>query len=207
MQRKLPKIKPRPSKEVFITSTFFSDLKKKYKLKEEQLLTEQKKEPKFELGKELEERENKISSQKQLSDLYANNFSLAFDDLQKDYLESLKVQGDEEKKEENKQKVNKINNNEGFEEFTQTKYVNPNCMLEFYNKYAKFDSLYRKYPLTNKTPSWTFIESSNEEKIIPNPLGLLRRSGQEKKLALSNHKVGDNYMKALGNSLDRKSVV
>ena len=201
MQRKLQKIKKRPSKEVFITSSFFSNLKKQYKLKEDQLLKEQKPEPKFDVEKELEQRENKISSQKQLSELYANNFTLMFDDLQKDYIESSKVQGDKEKNEENKPKVNIINNNEGFEEFTQTKYVNPNCMLEFYNKYSKFDSLYRKYPLTNKTPSWTFIESSNEEKIIPNPLGLLRRSGQEKRLTISNHKVGDTYMKVLSKSL------
>ena len=109
MQRKLPKIKKRPSKEVFITSSFFSNLKKQYKLKEDQLLTEQKPEPKFVIEKELEERENKISSQKQLSELYANNFTLMFDDLQKDYIESSKVQGEKEKNEENKPKVNIIN--------------------------------------------------------------------------------------------------
>ena len=41
MKRKLPRIRPRPSKEVFLTTTFHS-LKKKYKLKEEQqkMLTE-----------------------------------------------------------------------------------------------------------------------------------------------------------------------
>ena len=70
-------------------------------------------------------------------------------------------------------------------------------MLEFYNKYSNFNSLYRKYPITKKTPSWVFIESSNKEKIIPNPLGLLRRSGEEKKLVISNQKRGDNYMKVL----------
>ena len=200
-KRRLPKIKPRPTKDVFITSSFFSTLKKQYKLKEQQLKNEQATEIKFDFEKELEEKESQISNQKQLSDLYASNFSLVFDDLQKGYTEASKDQGTPEKTEANKQKTNIINNSEGFEEFSQTRYVNPNCMLEFYNKYAKFDSLNRKYHSTKKTPSWTFIESSNEEKIVPNPLGLLRRSGKEKLLSIPNHKVGDTYMKVLSNSL------
>ena len=122
--------------------------------------------------------------------------------MQKEYKESTKVPDPKEKDKEgaNKPKL-KIFTGEGFDEFNQTNYINQNCMLEFYNKYSKYDSLYRKYPMTKKTPSWAFIESSNEEKIIPNPLGLLRRRGQEKKLVITNQKVGDTYMKVLSNSL------
>ena len=201
MKLKLPKIKPRPSKEVFITTSFFSNLKQKYKSQEGQLLTEVIPEVKFDFEKDIEKKDDKILYQKQLSDLYSTDFSLVYDDMKNSYIESKKAQEKTDKNEVNKQKINKIYNTEGFEDFFQTKYVNPLSMLEFYNKYSKFNSLYRKYPLTKKTPSWAFIESSNKERIIPNPLGLLRRSGQEKKLEISNQKVGDNYIKVLGDSL------
>ena len=201
MKRKLPRIKHRPSKEVFLTTYTFSNLKKKFKEKKEKLLSEQIPEKKFDFEKELEEKDDQISNQKQLSDLYGTNFASVFDDLQKEYKESRKEQLSQEKEETNKPKVNIILTNEGFDEFNSTKYVNKNCMTEFYKKYSKYDSLFRKYPMTKKTPSWAFIESSNEEKIIPNPLGLLRRRGREKNLSITNHKVGDIYMKALSNSL------
>ena len=201
MKRKLPRIRPRPSKEIFLTSYHFSNLKKKYKEKQEKLLTEQSQEPKFDFEKELEERGDQISNQKQLSDLYATSFASVFEDLQKDYKESKKAELSTEKEGTKKPKVNPIMTNEGFGEFNSTNYISKNCMLEFYNKYSKYDTLFRKFPMTRKTPSWAFIESSNEEKIIPNPLGLLRRRGQDKKLSITNHKVGDTYMKALSNSL------
>ena len=202
MKRKLPKIKHRPSKEIFLTSTLFSELKKKYKLKEQNFLTEEAQDKKYDFEKELEDKGDQISNQKQLSDLYGTNFTSIFDGLQKEYKESTKVPDPKEKDKEgtNKPKL-KIFTGEGFDEFNQTNYINQNCMLEFYNKYSKYDSLYRKYPMTKKTPSWAFIESSNEEKIIPNPLGLLRRRGQDKKLVITNQKVGDTYMKVLSNSL------
>ena len=207
MKLKLPKIKRRESveskesKDVFITSYFFSNLKKQYKMKEDQLKTEVIPEGTIEYEKELIKKEDRILNQKQLSDLYATDFSIVLDDLQTSLRESEKFQEISDKNQGNKQKVNKIYASEGFENFNQTKYVNPLGMLEFYNKYSNFNSLYRKYPITKKTPSWVFIESSNKEKIIPNPLGLLRRSGQEKKLVISNQKRGDNYMKVLSDSL------
>ena len=204
MKLKLPKIKRRESvesKDVFITSYFFSNLKKQYKMKEDQLKTEVIPEGTIEYEKELIKKEDRILNQKQLSDLYATDFSIVFDDLQTSLRESEKFQEISDKNQGNIQKVNKIYVSEGFENFNQTKYVNPLGMLEFYNKYSNFNSLYRKYPITKKTPSWVFIESSNKEKIIPNPLGLLRRSGQEKKLVISNQKRGDNYMKVLSDSL------
>ena len=199
-KKKLPKLDQRLSKATFVTSTYFAGLKRQYKLKEQQLLTEQTPEKKFDFEKELEEKSNQISNQKQLSDLYSSNFNSLFEDIKKDYRESKKGQDNLESEESNTKK-NGIYVSEGFDEFNRTNYVSPNCMLEFYNKYSKYDSLYRKYPLKNKTPSWAFIESSNEEKIIPNPLGLLRRKGQEKRLAISHQKVGDTYMKVLSNSL------
>ena len=201
MKRKLPKIKNRESKdEVFITSNF-SRLKRQFKLKQENLLTEINPQIKLDYEKEREEKDNEISNQKQLSDLYANNFTLVYDDLLKDFKASNKEKIKSDKGEVVKQKFNTITNSDGYDDFGDTKYVNPSCMLEFYKKYSSFDALYRKYLNVKETPSWSFIQSSNKEKIIPNPLGLLRRKGNEKQLLISNQKVGDKYMTALSNSL------
>ena len=89
----------------------------------------------------------------------------------------------------------------GFDKFKKTNYVTPTCMRDFYEKYSKFKVTARKYFLENNTPSLAFIKSSDEEKIIPNPLGLLRRSGDIDMLDLNFQKVGDDYISALSNSL------
>ena len=74
-------------------------------------------------------------------------------------------------------------------------------MKEFYNKFSQYNTLRRKYPKGHKTPSQAFIRTTTEEKIIPNPLGLIKRYGDEKILGINNQKVGDKYMKALINSM------
>ena len=89
----------------------------------------------------------------------------------------------------------------GFNKFRRTNYVAPTCMRDFFDKYSKFNTISRKYFLENNTPSLAFIKSSNEEKIVPNPLGLIRRTGDSDKLNLNYQKVGDNYMNVLSDSL------
>ena len=84
MKRKLPRIKNRLSREIFLTSTIFANLKKKYKKQEEKFLTEEPQEPEFDFEKELELKDDQIINQKQLSDLYGTNFASIFDDLQKE---------------------------------------------------------------------------------------------------------------------------
>ena len=207
MKRKLPRIRPRPSKEVFLTTTFHS-LKKKYKLKEEQqkMLTEAAPEIEIDYEKDLEEKGDDLMNKKILSDLYTHNFNGVFRDLRTSYQKLGKEPEKEQPKkkveeEVTRQKAYEINSNEGYDIFNKTKYTNSGCMTEFFKKYSIYESLIRKYPVTKKTPSWSFIESSNKEKIIPNPLGLLQRKGPEKNLSMTNHKVGDTYIKVLSNSL------
>ena len=89
----------------------------------------------------------------------------------------------------------------GLNLFKKTKYVAPTCMKEFFDKYSKFNSISRKYILKNDTPSLAFIKSSNEKKIVPNPLGLVRRTGDAEKLDFNYQKVGDDYISVLSNSL------
>ena len=201
MKRKLHKTKKREKNDVFFTTILFSRLNKKYKLKENQQLTEQTPQIEFDLEKDLEEKEHKIFDQKQLFNLYSSNFKSIFSDLQKDYQESKKSKESPEKKNAKIKKENKNNIIEGFDEFNKTNYSSPKSMLEFYKKYSRYNTLSRKFPKKKKTPSWSFVEFSNKEKIIPNPLGLLKRSGENKRLNLTNHKIGDNYMKVLSKSL------
>ena len=94
-----------------------------------------------------------------------------------------------------------IKNKFGLNIFKKTNYVTPSCMRDFYEKYSNYNTLSRKYILQNNTPSLAFIKSSNEKKIIPNPLGLIRRNGDTEKLDFNYQKVGDDYMSVLSNSL------
>ena len=117
--------------------------------------------------------------------------------------------GEKGKKETNKRsetlsndtKFNFMKKKYGFDKFKKTNYVSPSCMKDFYDKYSKFNVTSRKYFLENVTPTLAFIKSSNEEKIVPNPLGLIRRTGDTDKLNYNYQKVGDDYMTVLSNSL------
>ena len=57
-------------------------------------------------------------------------------------------------------------------------------MKVYYDKYSKFNVLNRKQPLETYTPSFAFIKGANDEMIVPNPLGLVKRKGEERKLEL-----------------------
>ena len=89
----------------------------------------------------------------------------------------------------------------GFNKFKQSNYVTSSCMKDFYVKYSNFNKFSRKYFVESDTPLLAFIKSSNDEKIIPNPLGLVKRSGDKRKLEYNFQKVGDEYVKVLSNSL------
>ena len=161
---------------------------------------------------DLEKQENdpklhlvKLENQKQLIKLYQSNYTTVFENLKRDFdiNHGLKTESNIKKVKEKisfsqpKQKKPKY----GFEQFNKTSYANPSSMKEFYDKYSQYNTLVRKHPIKKFTPSWAFIKSTNDQKIIPNPLGLIKRSGDERILGINNQKVGDNYMAALSNSL------
>ena len=206
MKQKLPKIKQRPN-DLFITSHYFSRLNKKYKLKKDNFLTEVENEDDIldEYEREYEEKKMNIENQKFLIKIYENKYSSLFDRIKKEYGESLlpvlTESADSAKNKIPRTSLSTKKEKTGFGKYEKTNYVNQVCMKEFFNKYANYNSLTRKHHLRDLTPSWAFIKSSNEEKILPNPLGLLRRSGDEKNLDINNQKVGDTYIKALSNSL------
>ena len=200
--------KSKDSKKAVKTETFSSILKKmkagkkaKLKIKTndqfEDLEKQEQNDPKLHLAK--------LENQKHLIKLYQSNYTTVFENLKRDFdiNHGLKTESNIKKVKEKfsfsqpKQKRPKY----GFEQFNKTSYVNPSCMKEFYEKYSQYNTLVRKHPIKKFTPSWAFIKSTNDQKIIPNPLGLIKRSGDERILGINNQKVGDNYMTALTNSL------
>ena len=148
----------------------------------------------------------KLENQRQLIKLYQSNYTTVFEDLKKNFDNEAEMSKTESSKKQKKEKIffsqpKTKKPKYGFEQFNKTSYSNYSCMKEFYDKYSKYNTLIRKYVIKNNTPSWAFIKSTKDQKIIPNPLGLLKRTGDEKILGINNHRVGDNYMTALTNSL------
>ena len=147
-----------------------------------------------------------LNNQKHLINLYQSNYTTVFEDLKRNFekeIQELKTEPKENQKNEilyfSQPKNKKIKY--GFEQFNKTSYSNFSCMKEFYKKYSQYNTLKRKHLLKNMTPSWAFIKSTKAQKIIPNPLGLIKRSGDERTIGINKQKVGDNYMTALSNSL------
>ena len=222
--RSLPKIKSPVKKsttkksETPLNTHHFASLLKKFKLKklkspntptDPNLLEDDDKN----IEQQLEMKKTNIENQRYLVKIYETNFSSVFDKIKQDYEESSKTQLGELKlfdsskpNTRNKPKINftvskRRDDRSGFEKFNATNYVTQSCMTEFFHKYSKFNTLYRKHPLEKLTPTWAFIKASKEEKIIPNPLGLLNRYGEEDDLNLKYNKVGDNYISAISDSL------
>ena len=204
------KSKSKDSRKPSITEPFSVILRKmkagkkaKLKIKTDQyeeLEKEEQKDPKIHLIK--------LENQKQLIKLYQSNHTTVFDNLKKDFDNN--DNNNELKTETNIQKIKEKfsysqpkhkKSKYGFEQFSRTSYVNQSCMKEFFNKYSQYNNLIRKHTIRTFTPSWAFIKSTKDQKIIPNPLGLVKRSGDDRILGINNQKVGDNYMQALTNSL------
>ena len=55
---------------------------------------------------------------------------------------------------------------------------------EFWKKYRNFNDTVRKGKLKVMTPSYGFIKSSQDNFLIPNPIGLLSRNGENDSIAL-----------------------
>ena len=188
----------------------FSTMLKKIKAKKKENLKLKTEEDQEEYEKKVEEKINsrqaRLENEKHLIRLYDSNYASIFDAIKKEY-----NGGEEIKSLETQTNFNKNNNKFGFSQpkserygfaqFNRTGYVNQSCMKEFFNKYSQYNTLTRKHHIENYTPSWAFIKSTKDQKIIPNPLGLVKRTGDERVLGINNQKVGDNYMSALSNSL------
>ena len=86
--------------------------------------------------------------------------------------------------------------------FRNTKYSDKNSFMEFYKKVHNSYDLNRKGVNNIKTPSFNFINGANEFKIIPNPIGIIKRIGNESIININHKRMGDNYILALIKSLN-----
>ena len=187
----------------------FSVMLKKMKQKKREELKIKADEENEEYEKKIEEnlnsRQARLDNEKHLIKLYESNYSSLFDSIKKEYdygsttknIDSIKQKKGKTKFGFSQPKPIKY----GFDQFNRTSYVTHSCMKEFFDKYSQYNTLTRKHPIEAYTPSWAFIKSTRDEKIIPNPLGLVKRTGDDRILGINNQKVGDNYMFALSNSL------
>lgn len=69
-------------------------------------------------------------------------------------------------------------------DFEETNYVNKSCLEVFYKKYHKINDYERKGKLNKISPSFKFIKASKQNRIIPNPVGLLKKDGENNKVQL-----------------------
>jgi len=67
--------------------------------------------------------------------------------------------------------------------FLRTNKVSAQSYIEFYRKYKKYDETIRK-GVVHESCSNKFIEEVKNNCIIPNPVGIIKRSGDEKILNL-----------------------
>ncbi len=77
-----------------------------------------------------------------------------------------------------KERLNEVESN-----FTKTRYSDLSAFSNFYEKYKYSEKLIKK-GIDYQTPSFNFISSIKTNKIVPNPVGLLKRSGNENTLNL-----------------------
>ena len=85
--------------------------------------------------------------------------------------------------------------------FEFKKYSSMNNISLFHKIYRSYRDICRKHYVKESSPSFAFIKSCEKEKIICNPLGLLKRRGDENSLEMNNQHIGDRYVNCLSSSL------
>ena len=71
--------------------------------------------------------------------------------------------------------------------FHETKYSDKGSFNMFFKKVHKITEFQRKGANNTLTPSFTFIKSSNENLIVPNPIGIVKKKGDPDIINI-NHK-------------------
>ena len=85
--------------------------------------------------------------------------------------------------------------------FNFTKYSSLDNIGRFHKLYRSFKNLCRKHYINEKNASYAFIKACDREKVICNPLGLLKRKGDEHTLEMNNQHAGDGFINCLSNGL------
>ena len=86
-------------------------------------------------------------------------------------------------------------------EFGKTNYASKGSFNVFYQKCFKNNEIIRKGGLKHQTPSFNLIRAAKKLRIVPNPIGVAKKKGENEKLNLSNKVLGDNYIQGVNESL------
>ena len=111
----------------------------------------------------------------------------------------------EVKQSTNELKNSYFNRNYSCDDFGQTKFLDKNSFNVFYNKVHKDNEIYRKGGENLRTPSFNLIRATKEFKVVPKPIGVVKRKGEESKLDLNNRKIGDDFLQCVNKSLEISS--
>ena len=85
--------------------------------------------------------------------------------------------------------------------FNFTRYSSLDNIGRFHGLYRDFKNICRKHYINEKSPSYSFIKSCDKERIICNPLGLLKRKGDQHTLELNNQHTGNEFINCLSSGL------
>ena len=85
--------------------------------------------------------------------------------------------------------------------FRFTRYSSLDNIGNFHKLYREFNNLSRKHYINGNYSTYAFIKSCDKEKIVCNPLGLLKRKGDENILEMNNHHAGDSFVDCLSSGL------
>jgi len=118
---------------------------------------------------------------------------------QRKYLELYNTE--EIEKELNNLKIAKKDSSLYNPNFSKTIYSDRNAFKVFFDKMHKEEEIIRKGGDV-KTPSFNLIHSTKKYRIVPNPIGVVKKRGEISKLNLKNRGVGDTYVRCLTESLE-----
>ena len=86
-------------------------------------------------------------------------------------------------------------------EFGKTKFADKDSYNVFFEKVLKNTEIIRKGGLQHQTPSFNLIRATKKLRIIPNPIGVVKKNGEIGELNLKNKILGDDYIKCVNESL------
>ena len=86
-------------------------------------------------------------------------------------------------------------------EFEKTDLAEKETLNTFYRKSFRNTEIIRKGGLTHQTPSFNLIRATKKMKVVPNPIGVIKKKGENEKINLRNKILGDDYIKCLNESL------
>ena len=85
--------------------------------------------------------------------------------------------------------------------FNFTRYASLDNIGRFHKLYRDFKNLCRKHYINEKSASFAFIKTCDKERVVCNPLGLLKRKGDEHTLEMNNQHSGDRFINCLSTGL------